>query len=128
MYRKRLVPPPKQDPEPLPTEIRRLADDRRLRITWSDGHVGEYDYRYLRGYCPCAACQGHTAEAIRFHPPERDVAPWTIEPVGNYAVSFHWSDGHGTGIYRFDFLRRLCPCPACNDLDADDEPPAIGRS
>ena len=98
---------------PSPTEIRRLPEEGRLRITWADGHVSTYDYGYLRGYCPCAACQGHTADAIRFHGVAGEVSPWTIEPVGNYAVSIHWSDGHGTGIYRFDFLRFLCPCPPC---------------
>ncbi|MFP3940491.1 MAG: gamma-butyrobetaine hydroxylase-like domain-containing protein [Thermoanaerobaculia bacterium] len=108
--------------EPHPTEVRRLPEEGRLRVTWSDGHVGEYDYTYLRGYCPCAACQGHTNEAIRFHAPVGDVRPETIEPVGNYALSFHWSDGHGTGIYRFDFLRRICPCPACAG-DPDGTPP-----
>ena len=37
----------------------------------------------------------------------------TIEPVGNYAVCFRWSDGHMTGIYTFDYLRSLCPCQEC---------------
>ena len=32
-----------------------------------------------------------------------------IEPVGNYAIGFRWSDGHVTGIYTFDYLRSLCP-------------------
>ncbi len=98
---------------PRPTELRRLPEEGRLRITWTDGHVGEYDYDYLRGYCPCASCQGHTNEAIHFIPPASPMRSVEIQPVGNYAVSFLWSDGHGTGIYRFEFLRRLCPCPAC---------------
>jgi DUF971 family protein len=42
-----------------------------------------------------------------------DVRPVRIEPVGRYAIQFHWSDGHATGIYSFDRLRALCPCPAC---------------
>lgn len=109
-----------------PTEIRRLPEARRLRVTWSDRHVGEYDYDYLRGYCPCAVCQGHTNEEIRFYPPEEPpsgpLVAETIELVGNYAISILWSDGHGTGIYRFDFLRRLCPCDACRG-DAETTPP-----
>lgn len=75
--------------------------------------MAEYDYGYLRGYCPCAACQGHSGLKIVFHPPPAPVEPLSIRPVGNYAISFHWSDGHGTGIYRFDFLREICPCEAC---------------
>jgi DUF971 family protein len=96
-----------------PTEIRRLPEERRLRILWSDGHAGEYDYDYLRGYCPCAACQGHVAVAIRFQPPPRPVSPESIRPVGNYGISIQWSDGHATGIYRFEFLREICPCEVC---------------
>ncbi|MDX1502078.1 MAG: DUF971 domain-containing protein [Thermoanaerobaculia bacterium] len=99
--------------EPTPTEIRRLPESRRLRVVWDDGHDVEYDYRLLRGYCPCASCQGHAAVAIRFHEPGDRVDPVSIQPVGNYGISIHWSDGHATGIYRFDFLREICPCPEC---------------
>ena len=95
------------------TEIRRLPESGRLRLTWSDGHAAEIDYSYLRGYCPCAGCQGHGAGPVRFKLPPAPVEPLDIRPVGNYAVSIQWSDAHDTGIYRFDFLREICPCPAC---------------
>ena len=98
---------------PHPTEMRRLAEEKQLRITWSDGHVAEYGYDYLRGYCPCAACQGHSVAEIKFQPPASPVHASKIEPVGNYAVSILWSDSHATGIYRFDFLREICPCAGC---------------
>lgn len=98
---------------PVPTELRRLPETNRLRVIWTDGHAGEYDYDYLRGYCPCASCQGHGVSAIEFHPPPRPVTPVEIEAVGNYAISIAWSDRHATGIYRFDFLRRICPCSEC---------------
>lgn len=42
-----------------------------------------------------------------------DVSPLAIEPVGRYALRFQWSDGHATGIYTFEYLRELCPCPSC---------------
>ena len=99
----------------LLTEIRRLPEERRLRLTWSDGHSAEYEYDYVRGYCPCAMCQGHGAFKIEFQAPSQSVEPTSIEPVGNYGVSFLWSDSHATGIYRFDFLRAICPCDACRE-------------
>jgi DUF971 family protein len=37
----------------------------------------------------------------------------SVAAVGNYALQFGWSDGHATGIYSFEYLRRLCPCPRC---------------
>jgi len=95
------------------TEVRRLPDGRHLRLTWSDGHSADYEHDYLRAWCPCAGCQGHSHLKIRYQPTEASVTPGTITPVGNYAISILWSDGHGTGIYRFDFLREICPCEKC---------------
>jgi DUF971 family protein len=43
------------------------------------------------------------------------VRPLSIDSVGRYAIRFHWSDGHSTGIYTFEHLRELCPCPICAD-------------
>jgi len=97
----------------LPTQIRRQPETRTLLILWSDGHEAEYQYDYLRGFCPCAGCQGHGAHKVEFQVPESPVEPLTIRPVGNYAISFHWTDAHSTGIYRFDFLRSICPCDSC---------------
>jgi DUF971 family protein len=99
--------------KPILTEVKRLPDERRVRLFWSDGHSAAYDYDYLRGYCPCAACQGHGAFSIVFQKPNRPVEPTSIQPVGNYGISFLWSDGHATGIYRYDFLRAICPCDEC---------------
>lgn len=95
------------------TEFRRQPESRSAVLTWDDGHSAEFDYDYLRGYCPCAGCQGHGALGIRFHPVAQEVDLVSVEPVGRYGLSMHWSDGHATGIYRFDFLRQICPCTDC---------------
>lgn len=100
------------------TELHRLPETRRVKLVFADGFAGEVAYDTLRGYCPCAACQGHWAEAIRFQAPGRPVEPVAIEPVGNYGVSIHWSDGHATGIYRFDLLRQVAAAAG-----AADQPP-----
>jgi DUF971 family protein len=93
-------------------EVRRLPGEGKLRLTWEDGHGADFDYGYLRGWCPCAGCQGH-GMTLRYRPPPGPVTPESIEPVGRYAISIRWSDGHSTGIYRFDYLRQICPCPRC---------------
>ncbi len=95
----------------LPTEINHVRSRGVVRITWDDGHVGEYEQEYLRGYCPCAMCQGHGAE-LRFIPVPGAVLTG-MRGVGNYAVELNWQDGHSTGIYSFEFLRSLCPCADC---------------
>ena len=94
-----------------PTEINHIKADGLIRITWDDGHIGEYSQEYLRGYCPCALCQGHGAQ-IKFVPVP-GARLQEIRAVGNYAIEFRWQDGHSTGIYTYPYLRSLCPCSRC---------------
>jgi DUF971 family protein len=103
------------------TEVRRKPDQRRVRITWADGHFGEYDYAYLRGWCPCAVCQGHGGE--RHFVQTRDPLLASINTVGNYALSFAWADGHDAGIYSYRYLREICPCPECSAARVTDTRP-----
>jgi DUF971 family protein len=95
------------------TEVKRRPEKGCISFTWNDGHAADFDNSYLRGYCPCAGCQGHAAGPVRYQPPEEPVDPVSIQPVGNYGISIQWSDGHATGIYRFEFLRQICPCAEC---------------
>jgi DUF971 family protein len=95
-----------------PVEVRRLPPGD-LRIVWSDGHLGEYRTRTLRGWCPCAVCQGHAASALAYREPPGPVGIEGIEVVGRYALLFRFDDGHATGIFRFDLLRALCLCAEC---------------
>ena len=95
----------------FPTEINHIKARGLVRITWDDGHVGEYEQEYLRGYCPCALCQGHGAQRRFVDTPGATLVD--IRGVGNYAIELRWQDGHSTGIYTFDYLRSLCPWRAC---------------
>jgi len=99
----------------VPVEINHVKTQGIVRITWDDGHVGEYPVEYLRGYCPCALCQGHGAAAERKFVSVPGSILDEIRAVGNYAIEFRWHDGHSTGIYTFDYLRSLCPCSVCKN-------------
>jgi DUF971 family protein len=93
-------------------------------ITWSDGHASHYDFPYLRDECPCATCNDErirksafastgpaSAAALpMFKPKARAQAATT---VGNYAIQITFTDGHATGIFSYDHLRSICPCPEC---------------
>jgi len=94
-----------------PVEVRAPRGARVMEITWSDGHVGVLPHDVLRGFCPCAHCQGHQGP-IRFVE-GGDLELAVLEEVGSYALRLEWGDGHGTGIYSFSYLRALCSCPAC---------------
>ena len=91
--------------------------ENEVRIRWKDGHESLYTGYALRVGCRCAICideiSGNTR--LREESISNDVRPLSIDPVGRYAIRFHWSDGHSTGIYPFEQLRQLCPCPICAD-------------
>lgn len=91
-----------------PVEVGPNADATRLRIRWKDGEVSEFAPRPLRLRCPCAGCvDERTGERILVPGMVPDgVYPTAIHRVGRYALRFLWSDGHSTGIYPFEYLRR----------------------
>ena len=88
-----------------------------VKIAWADGHESQYSLDYLRQNCPCASCTvaGETPAAPpNSFPMYKPVLRLTsADTVGRYAVRFLWADGHTTGIYSFDHLREICPCPEC---------------
>lgn len=98
-----------------PREVEKVDDDR-LRITWDDGHQSEYTFRFLRQNCPCAVCRDEWTGERLLDPEEvpGDLRSERAELVGNYALTFAFSDGHGTGIFSFEALRRLCQCEECS--------------
>lgn len=115
------------DPRIVPTEVKAPRNARSLEIVWADGHTGIYPHEILRGYCPCATCQGHSG-TIRFIPGGEleprfksggDLDLRKISQIGNYALSFEWGDAHSTGIYTFRYLRSLCRCRECLGANLD---------
>lgn len=98
-----------------PTEIRLKDGEGRLEIDWDDGHKSAYPFSYVRELCQCAVCVDEWTHERRIIPGSvpRDIRVDEVSPVGRYALNFRWSDGHSTGIYSFELLRRICPCVEC---------------
>jgi DUF971 family protein len=115
---------------PIPLESRKKPIDVKVRvstgegvdITWADGHTSHFDFPYLRDSCPCALCNderektkklggGVASSPLPMIKPK--VTAKSANAVGNYAVQIQFSDGHATGIFSFEHLRELCPCPQC---------------
>ncbi len=97
-----------------------VSRSKSLKIDWKDGHSSDYGLRYLRDRCPCASCagtHGPPPEAPAASSPFQMYKPALridlVEPAGGYAISIRWNDGHRTGIYSYDYLRGICPCPQC---------------
>lgn len=98
----------------IPSEISPLGSSA-VRILWQGGHESVYENVYLREHCQCAECiHEWTGEKLisRDRIPS-DIRPVSVTAVGNYAVSIRFSDGHGTGVYSYDLLRKICPCAIC---------------
>lgn len=96
---------------PHPTRVRSPRGATVTEIDWSDGSTLRYAHRTLRGFCPCAQCQGHD-RGIRWQESAERADKLALEikeleQVGNYAVGLTWGDGHAGGIYTFEYLREL---------------------
>ncbi len=91
-----------------PTQIVEESD-RELSITWSDDTETVYRAPQLRRVCPCASCVNEwTGEKIIKDENISDDLTFTrITIVGRYALNFHFSDGHDTGIFSYKFLHDL---------------------
>ena len=97
-----------------PTNIHADRPARQLTIDWADGHASAYDLTAYRWLCPCAFCRGEAGK-----PGWLDTTPTLggdqlelsdLTLVGQYALQPHWADGHNSGFYSFEHLRRNCTC------------------
>ena len=98
----------------MPKLVKRVSP-HQTEITWNDGHFGSYPSWYLREKCPCSLCVDEFTGEPRVAPGSvpASLERTSVTAVGNYALQFRWSDRHATGIYTFEYLRRLCPCREC---------------
>ena len=103
---------------PWPTDITAMNKGRVLEVAFDDGQVIRLTAEKLRVESPSAEVQGHSPSQKRTVTGKENVAIVAIEPVGNYAIKIVFDDGHDTGLFTWDYLRKL----------ADLEPFAVGRS
>ena len=102
-----------------------LTEGKGLEIDWADGHRSAWSFAWLREACPCATCiderekEGRKAGQPKpkaanllpmYTPPPK---PKSAQAVGRYALQFNWMDGHSSGIYSWEYLRRACQCREC---------------
>jgi DUF971 family protein len=89
---------------PPPTEIKLHQKSRVLEIAFADGATFRLPCEFLRVYSPSAEVRGHGPGQEVLQTGKKEVEIARIEPVGQYAVQLHFSDGHDTGIYSWDLL------------------------
>ena len=94
-----------------PLDVQEIGNE--LAVKWPDGSESYIPLAKLRRACPCAGCQGEVDVMGQLHRgPQQALTSASfrlrsVSRVGMYAVQPVWADGHATGIYSFDYLRRL---------------------
>ena len=98
-----------------PRDIQSIGEE--LAIQWEDGSEGYVRLEKLRRHCPCAGCKGEVdIMGNLYKGPDRPLPPAAfqlvrIESVGGYAVKPIWADGHASGLFSFDYLKRVIESP-----------------
>ena len=93
---------------PRPVDIAHAPSENTLTITWEDGQTSLLPVSYLRGWCPCAECQGHSGR-VQYRPVEGAVHAAGLYEMGAYALGIRFSDGHDAGIFTWEWLWRISP-------------------
>jgi DUF971 family protein len=93
-----------------PANISAIGNE--IAIAWEDGTESYILMEKLRAASPSAENTGeHDLLGRRYGGTDQTEFPgvtvtsWRM--IGGYAVQFDFSDGHATGIYPYDFLRKL---------------------
>jgi DUF971 family protein len=94
-----------------PLDIQHIGNE--LALKWDDGAEDFIALDKLRRACPCAGCKGE-ADILGnlYKNPDQPLATKAFQlvkltSVGGYAIQPVWADGHNTGIYSFEYLRRV---------------------
>lgn len=84
-------------------------EDKELVLIWSDGKRTAVGYRDLRLNCQCAMCVNEVTgkRMLQDKNIREDITPKEVFPLGNYALSIVWSDGHSSGIYPYEHIKKL---------------------
>ncbi len=103
-----ITPAKRADKTFVAVDVHVRNETKEVLVKWADGHTSTIPVKRLRGYCPCAECQGHGGDQYVFIE-NKAAGIFECEPVGRYAIHFKFSDGHSTGIFRWEHLRKLDP-------------------
>ena len=91
-----------------PPQSIEINEKNEFLVAWP-GTLAVIPALRLRDACPCADCveEGTGRKLLVTAAIPGDIRAVDLKPVGSYAIQIRWSDGHGTGIYSWDTLRRV---------------------
>ena len=94
-----------------PIDLQPIGNE--LAIKWENQSESFIPLETLRRYCPCAGCKGEVDVMGNLHKgPDIPLGPLSFQLrklsyVGGYGIQPVWGDGHATGIYSFDYLKKI---------------------
>lgn len=94
---------------PSVTTVNIAPDGKAVIFAWSDGKQTVVSSRLLRQNCPCAACVDEWTRERTLDQAKvpMDLRVQRVQPIGNYALQFEFSDSHSSGIYNWITLRGI---------------------
>ena len=83
-----------------------------LALRWPGGEESYLSLETVRRHCPCAACCGEPGltrpiPGVEMKLSQESFRLKGMQRVGGYAIQPTWEDGHGTGIYSWEYLRKI---------------------
>ena len=91
----------------VPSQITLDETTGSLSLIYSEKKESKFTCEFLRVFSPSAEVVGH-GPGQRVNPiGKENVTIVAVEPVGNYAIRIHFSDGHNTGIFSWEYLFSL---------------------
>ena len=89
-------------------------DSANVTVTWKDGHTVSLPNRELRASCQCATCVNEFTgeQVLDVNTIDAAIQAKSVQPIGNYAISIDWSDGHSTGFFPYTRLKELAAARA----------------
>ena len=92
-------------------DVQTIGDE--VAIKWEDGTESYIPIEKLRRACPCAVCKGEVdIMGNLYKGPEQKLTPQAfllrgLTPVGTYGLQPVWGDGHNSGIFSFEYLKKV---------------------
>jgi DUF971 family protein len=91
----------------IPTRVVVREAKDSLLITFSDKQEYSLPAEFLRVHSPSAEVRGHGEGNETLQYGKRNITIASLEQAGNYALQIIFSDGHDSGIYSWEYLRKL---------------------
>lgn len=90
----------------IPARIELKKQSRVLLLQYPDNSSFELGFEFLRVHSPSAEVQGHGKPILQHG--KKNVSLNRLEQAGNYALKLIFDDGHDSGLYTWEYLRKLC--------------------